>query len=234
MSAGDEQKLKELYEFGPFRVDPEKEVLLRAGQPVPLQPKTFQILLVLMRHSREIVTKEDLMKAVWPDTFVEEANLSRNVFMLRKALGENPPEQRYIITVPGRGYRLAESVRLVPEQHVSIIAANRSKVQVELVKKRAWARAAVAAIVALAVAVGVWRSFRSRSTILSERDTVVLADFTNTTGDVVFDETLRQGLSIELEQSPFLSLTSEQRIHHTLQLMGKSANAPLTPELARG
>ena len=134
MSARDEQKLKELYEFGPFRVDADKEILLRAGEPIPLQPKTFQILLVLIRHSQEIVTKEDLMKAVWPDTFVEEANLSRNIFMLRKALAENPPEQRYIVTVPGRGYRLAENVRLVSAQQVSIIAANRSKVRVEVTK----------------------------------------------------------------------------------------------------
>ena len=77
-----------LYEFGPFRVDPSKETLLKAGVAVPLTPKTFQILLVLVRHGRRIVTKDDLMKSVWPDTFVEEANLSRNIFMLRKAMGE--------------------------------------------------------------------------------------------------------------------------------------------------
>jgi DNA-binding winged helix-turn-helix (wHTH) protein len=77
---------------------------------VPLTPKTFQILLVLVRHGKEIVTKDDLMKTVWPDTFVEEANLSRNIFMLRKALGETAQDHRYIVTVPGRGYRLAENV----------------------------------------------------------------------------------------------------------------------------
>ena len=59
---------KELYEFGPFRVDPQREILLRAGEPVPLAPKTFQILLVLVRHSQQVVTKDDLMKAVWPET----------------------------------------------------------------------------------------------------------------------------------------------------------------------
>jgi len=95
MSKSPSPRVKELYEFGPFRVDPEKETLLRAGEPVPLTPKTFQILLVLVRHSNEVVTKDDLMKTVWPDTFVEEANLSRNIFMLRKALGESPQEHRY-------------------------------------------------------------------------------------------------------------------------------------------
>jgi eukaryotic-like serine/threonine-protein kinase len=111
MPASSNQGGKELYEFGPFRVNPEKEILLRAGEPIQLTPKTFQILLVLVRHSNEVVTKEDLMKTVWPDTFVEEANLSRNIFMLRKALGERPQDHRYVVTVPGRGYRLAESTR---------------------------------------------------------------------------------------------------------------------------
>src|SRR6202162_799580 len=114
MSASENQRVRQLYQFGPFRVDPEKELLLLAGDPVPLTPKTFQILLVLVRHSKEVVTKDDLMKTVWPDTFVEEANLSRNIFMLRKALGESPQDHQYILTVPGRGYRLAERVRLLP------------------------------------------------------------------------------------------------------------------------
>ena len=103
MSASMSHGAKELYEFGPFRIDPDKEILLRAGEPVPLTPKTFQILLVLVRHSQEVVTKDDLMKMVWPDTFVEEANLSRNIFMLRKALGESAQDHRYIVTVPGPG-----------------------------------------------------------------------------------------------------------------------------------
>ena len=89
MVAGGDLRAKPLYEFGPFRVDPEKELLLRGDETVPLMPKTFQILLVLVRSKREVVTKDELMKSVWPDTFVEEANLSRNIFLLRKALGES-------------------------------------------------------------------------------------------------------------------------------------------------
>ena len=129
MPASEGKHQKELYEFGPFRIDTEKEVLLRAGEPVQLTPKTFQLLLVLVRRHQELVTKDDLMKAVWPDTFVEEANLSRNIFMLRKALGETPQDHQYVLTVPGRGYRFAETVRLVPEQQVDIVAAQHSKVQ---------------------------------------------------------------------------------------------------------
>src|SRR5258708_8809870 len=140
------QRAKELYEFGPFRVDPERETLQGEGEPVALTPKSFQILLVLIRHNEEVVTKDDLMKAVWPDTFVEEANLSRNIFMLRKALGETAQDHRYIVTVPGRGYRLAERVLLVPEQELTVIAASHSKMQVEVKETDRWKWIAFAAV----------------------------------------------------------------------------------------
>src|ERR1700682_4473609 len=118
MSLGLNQLKRELYEFGPFRVDAERELLLRAGESVTLTPKAFQILLTLVRLSGELVSKDEIMKAVWPDTFVEETNLTRNIFSLRKALGESPQNQ-YIITVSGKGYRLAESAQLIQEQEMA-------------------------------------------------------------------------------------------------------------------
>ncbi len=232
MPASQNKPGKELYEFGPFCVDAGKEILLRAGEPVPLTPKTFQILLVLVRHSNEVVTKDDLMKAVWPDTFVEEANLSRNIFMLRRALGDSM-QDRYIVTVPGRGYRLAESVRLLPEQEVSVVAASHARVQVQVREGKPWARIAAAAVLALAIAAGGIRLFWHRAPILTEQDTIVLADFANSTGDAVFDGTLRQGLAVQLEQSPFLSLVSDARIGQTLKLMGRPPDVALTGEAAR-
>ena len=144
MASSENPKLPELYEFGPFRVDPARETLLKAGVAVPLTPKTFQILLVLVRHGQEIVTKDDLMKSVWPDTFVEEANLSRNIFMLRKAMGETAQDHRYIVTIPGRGYRLTENVRLVPGEEFAIAAASHSRVQIEMKETRPWRWIAVA------------------------------------------------------------------------------------------
>ncbi len=233
MASSENQKLPELYEFGPFRVDPARETLLKAGVAVPLTPKTFQILLVLVRHGKEIVTKDDLMKSVWPDTFVEEANLSRNIFMLRKALGETAQDHRYIVTVPGRGYRLAENVHLLPGQEFAIAAATHSRVQIDVKETRPWKWIALAAVIVLALAGGLWRMLSHRRAVLGAKDTVVLADFANSTGDAVFDETLRQGLAIQLRQSPYLNLISDQRISHTLRLMGHTADARLTPELAR-
>jgi TolB-like protein/Flp pilus assembly protein TadD len=109
------QQSKPLYEFGPYRIDPAKRVLLRGREPVRLPSKVFETLLVLVRHSDEVVSKDDLLKIVWPDSFVEESNLSQSIFLLRKALGETAHDHRYIVTVPGRGYLFAETVNEVRE-----------------------------------------------------------------------------------------------------------------------
>ena len=104
-----------MYGFGPFRVDAGRGVLLRGDEPVPLTGKCFETLLVLIQHSDETVSKDVLMKTVWPDTFVEESNLTQHISMLRKALGESPQDRLYIVTVPGQGYRFVAEVREVAE-----------------------------------------------------------------------------------------------------------------------
>lgn len=103
------------YEFGPFRVDTLKRLLLREGVAVPLTAKAFDTLVTLVQHSGQDLDKDELMRTVWPDTVVEENNLTQNVSMLRKALGENKSEHRYIVTIPGRGYRFVAAVREVAE-----------------------------------------------------------------------------------------------------------------------
>jgi len=102
-----------MYQFGPFSVDPEQRVLSREGTPLSVTPKVFDTLLFLVRNPERVLTKDELLKEVWPDTFVEEVNLAVNISTLRKALGENAQESRYIVTVPGRGYRFVASVREV-------------------------------------------------------------------------------------------------------------------------
>jgi DNA-binding winged helix-turn-helix (wHTH) protein/TolB-like protein/Tfp pilus assembly protein PilF len=93
------------YEFGRFRLKTVERVLLREGELVPLTPKVFDILVTLVEHGGQVVAKDDLMKRVWPNTFVEEGNLTQNISLLRKALGESPGGVQYIETVPRRGYR---------------------------------------------------------------------------------------------------------------------------------
>src|ERR1700683_2753227 len=100
-----------LYEFGPFRVDPQKRLLLQDGQPVPLPGKAFDILIALLECHGEVLTKDELIGRVWPDTVVEEGNLGRNISSLRKALDESPDEHRYIVTLARRGYRFVADVR---------------------------------------------------------------------------------------------------------------------------
>jgi DNA-binding winged helix-turn-helix (wHTH) protein/tetratricopeptide (TPR) repeat protein len=111
---------KHFYEFAQFQVVPEERALLRDGQIVPLAPKAFEVLLVLLQNSGRLVSKDELMKTVWPDTFVEEANLSQSIFLLRRALGEKANEPHYVVTVPGRGYRFGEEVIEVSDGEPSV------------------------------------------------------------------------------------------------------------------
>ena len=99
------------YAFDSFVVDAGKSVLSREGQSVPLTPKAFEILLVLVRNPGRVLKKEELLEEVWPDAFVDENNLPRNISSLRKALGEGPAEHKYIVTLPGQGYRFVAEVR---------------------------------------------------------------------------------------------------------------------------
>lgn len=103
------------YEFGPFRLLPNERLLLRDKQVIPLTPRVFDTLLVFVENSGRVLSKDELMKLIWPDTTVEEGNLSQNIFILRKSLGEAPPEQRYIVTIPMKGYRFIAKVRSLRE-----------------------------------------------------------------------------------------------------------------------
>jgi len=106
-----EHPTSHFYSFDSFVVDAGKSVLLREGQFVPLTPKAFEILLVLVRNPGRVLKKEELIEEVWPDAFVDENNLPRNISSLRKALGEGPAEHKYIVTLPGQGYRFVAEVR---------------------------------------------------------------------------------------------------------------------------
>src|SRR6185436_2498564 len=101
------------YEFDEFRVDTARRILLRAGQPLALTPRLFDTLLYFVEHCGRVIPKEELMKAIWPDAFVEENNLNQSVSAIRRALGERKGENRYLVTVPGHGYRFVSSVRKI-------------------------------------------------------------------------------------------------------------------------
>ena len=119
-----------IYEFETFRLDVAERLLLRDGAVVPLQPKVFDLLLALVERHGRLLEKDELMKLVWPDTVVEEANLANNISILRKTLGENG--QQFIETVPKRGYRFVAPVEDLMDRSVEHVVVERPQTQVEV------------------------------------------------------------------------------------------------------
>src|SRR2546421_8693632 len=118
------QTVRHLYEFGPFRLDATERLLLRDETHVPLTPKAFETLLVLVEHGGHVIDKDELMKKVWPDTFVEEVNLAKNVSRLRKILDAEQSEH-YIETIPKRGYRFVAGIREIWAEDPGPLGAQR-------------------------------------------------------------------------------------------------------------
>src|SRR5690348_6378287 len=113
---------KVLYEFDSFRLNPADHSLVCGEKPVSLTPKSFDILVTLIERNGQLVTKDELMRKIWPDSFVEEANLTVNVSALRRALGDTPEHQQYIETVPKLGYRFTARVTARNETPPSFVS----------------------------------------------------------------------------------------------------------------
>jgi len=199
-------------EFGDFRLDPDRQILWREGQLVPIGPKVVQTLAILVASNGQAVSKDDLIRQVWGETAVEENSLAHNISVLRKVLKEDSSGSFTIETIPRRGYRFCQAPqKAVTATEAAPIAGKR---------RLRWVFGA-AVVLMTAVVAGFFAS--RHPTRLTDKDTIVLADFDNKNGDAVFDDTLKQGLSIQLEQSPFLELISEPRVNGTLKLMGRPA-----------
>src|SRR5262249_42362433 len=113
------KQTRQLYEFGPFRLDVDERLLMRDGRMTPLPPKVFDTLLVLVENSGRVVSKDELMQSLWPDTFVEESNLTQNISQLRRALGDGAADAQYIETIPKRGYRFVAGVQSLAVNDIS-------------------------------------------------------------------------------------------------------------------
>ncbi len=232
-----------VYRFGPFEVNAASGELLKNGRPVRLQEQPYRLLLVLLETPGEVVSREELRSHLWPgDTFVDfDGSLRVAVRKLREALDDNAEDPRYIETIPKHGYRflVPEVRRLDTAPEVAPPNGNRARLQTGASpvaprqSRNPLFRYGFAAVVLILTAVGVflWQH-RKQAKPLTNKDVLVLADFTNTTGDPVFDGTLRQGLTVQLEQSPFLNLVTEERIRQVLRMMGQPADTRLTPAVA--
>jgi len=216
------------YQFGPFDLDTDAGELRKHGIRIRIQKQPFQVLRTLLDRSGTVVSREDLRQAIWArDTFVDfEHGLNAAVNKVRQALGDSSDRAHYVETIPGKGYRF-----IAPAQKQSTAEVASGPAAATGIAKR-WKVIVPAAATLLAVSVAGY-FYLHRKPKLTDKDTIVLADFTNLTGDPVFDGTLRQGLAVQLEQSPFLQLVSEERIQQTLSLMRQPADARLTAELAR-
>src|SRR5262245_40366798 len=125
------KRIQNCYEFGPFLLDAGERLLLRDGESVPLTPKSFDLLLALVKHHGHLLEKDELLKLVWPDTFVEEANLSSNISLIRKALGEGENGKKFIETVPRRGYRFVAVVHEIGAKQAELNEATPRQTEVE-------------------------------------------------------------------------------------------------------
>jgi DNA-binding winged helix-turn-helix (wHTH) protein/TolB-like protein/Tfp pilus assembly protein PilF len=121
------KQTKPFYEFGSFRLDPVERLLCHQDEVVPLAPKVFDTLLALVENSGHLVEKDQLMKRVWPNTFVEECNLTLYISTLRKALGGNATEHQYIETIPKRGYRFVASVREFQDENTDLLVEEHTR-----------------------------------------------------------------------------------------------------------
>jgi DNA-binding winged helix-turn-helix (wHTH) protein len=162
---------KVYYEFGDFRLDTARRLLLRADQLVPLTPKVFDTLLTLVQNRERVMGKEELIRLLWPGSFVEERSLAVNISTLRKALGERASEHRYIVTIPGQGYRFVAEVREVtPGSAGEMPGDDPAPAAVSLPKRNRRTWPAVILFALSGAAMTVWL-FASHRTVIPEKAT---------------------------------------------------------------
>lgn len=248
--------------FGPFEVNLTTGELRKHGMRLRLQEQPFQVLALLLARSGKLVTREEIRERLWPSgTFVDFDNgLNTALSRLREVLGDSAEHPRYIETLARRGYRCMVPFEWVESASHDVLTADATgslagatppiatgsaltgssrPISEEPVRQppqrtTRWRRLVLAggtlAIVVLAA--GTFFYFPRRPK-LTEKDSVVLADFVNSTGDPVFDGSLREALAAKLDESPYFNVVSDAALKQTLRLMKQPVDAHLTPELAR-
>jgi DNA-binding winged helix-turn-helix (wHTH) protein/tetratricopeptide (TPR) repeat protein len=250
----------EVFQFGDYRVDPLNRTLRRNDVHVVLNRRGFDVLLYLVRNPGRVVTKEELLKSIWPDAFVDENNLTQSMSVLRKALDEHPGQNNFITTLPGRGYQFIAPVMVIgaPAQTpaafpvpaftdhpltagvlvqrrtvtTSVTTEEDEHLALPAPPRRSLA-VPLALLAALIIASIAGYAAWRHSHPLPTSAKVVVSDFQNTTGDATFDQTLARALEIDLGQSPYMDVMSEPEVVSALRFMGQKPDTALTPDLAR-
>jgi DNA-binding winged helix-turn-helix (wHTH) protein/tetratricopeptide (TPR) repeat protein len=234
------------YLFGPFRLDPAQRLLTRDGEPVALTHRVFEMLLALVRSPGRVLTKDELLDAVWPGRFMEEGSLTQAIFTLRKVLSGGGDDGQYIVTAPGRGYCFSAPIQAVagPAPTAAIrqalssgpMAPGETAPDTRLSQQhwpapRHLAALCALAVVAAGIAVALWR--RDVAPAPGKPIVVVVADFQNLSSDPLFDKTFTTATKIDLQQSPYLTVLPEPVVADTLELMTRPKDDRLTPALAQ-
>jgi eukaryotic-like serine/threonine-protein kinase len=246
--------MSEVYCFSQFVLDPARRTLFREVAPVSLTPKAFDVLLFLAQNPNRLVTKEELLQAVWGETFVEEGNLTQYISHLRKALGDNSEDSRLIVTIARKGYQFTSHVTVEHKAgnarpatvHIPTETSKTESRPVEVSSGQKVAkspphflrlRKRLAAVALVGVSVGAaalwfYSSYRHRVT-LAASDTIVLAGVINETSDPVFDEALDRVLRFEMEQTPYLNILGNDKVTGILAQLNLPPTTKLTPDVAR-
>jgi len=238
-----------IYRFGPYELRSRSHEVYKDGVKLKVRPQVFQILHILAERSGDVVTREELRHLLWPEvTFVDfEHGLNAAVKELRGLLNDSASEPRYVETLPKLGYRFLIPVAVaVPESKtpaesspsISHLLAQTPRefaepVSLRFARRKNWRLALF--IGAFALSGGLLAKYLShprKALALKGTDTIVLADFQNTTGEQVFDDALRQGLAVGLEQSPYLHVLSDRKASVTLRQMGRAPDERLAGQVA--
>jgi DNA-binding winged helix-turn-helix (wHTH) protein/tetratricopeptide (TPR) repeat protein len=244
----------DIYRFDQFEVDPAGRRFSRDGAQIPLYPKAFEILVYLVANPGRVVTKEEIFKAVWPESFVEEGNLARQVSALRRALGDR---SACIVTIPGRGYQFAARVEGVLSADASaeslngdiVVQRTRERTQVVIEEtfpapvaapapspaslfSRIPGRLVVWSVLVVVVLAAATTFISMRFSKPPELRRVMVADFLNLTGDPTYDLTMKNALQAQIGQTPWIQLMSAGEVRNALVVMEKPADTPLLGDTA--
>jgi eukaryotic-like serine/threonine-protein kinase len=249
-----------IFQFGEFQVDALARTLRREEEIVTLNRRAFDVLLYLVQNPGRVLTRDELLMNVWPDTFVDENSLAQSMSALRRALEEKPGDNIYIVTLTGRGYQFVAPVQVVAPENgstlpeaataarsnasglifqketirTSVTTEEKEQLSLPVSRNRAVARlVSVLAVAAMSVAgFYAWKQFH-RVPPMKEADLVLVSDFVNTTGEPIFDGTLKQALTVKLAESPYFNVVLDAKTRQTLGLMGRSPAERVVLPIAR-
>lgn len=216
-----------IYEFDAFCVDSGKRLLLRHDETIALTPKVFETLLYLVSHNGKVLEKDELMSAIWPDTIVEENNLNKNISVLRQVLGENPGAHRFIVTVPGKGYKFVADVRTISVEKIPETSDSKPRRERRSSKRSAFAAAGV--IAAIAVLAFGYSYFNNQRQI----DSIAVMPFVNESGNAELEylsDGMTETLIASLSKLPDLQVKASSSVFRykgstDTKTIGKELNA---------